>query len=171
MRFFLSQYLIASGCRSCKIILTLLWCFGFIWGVYVAACADNLASLMRACCDAGVSIVGLFFVPFLTFSISAAAVYCRIPLIVYLTGLCKSFLLGFCVCAVHFGFFRGGWMICALLLFTDIFTAPALFGFQLRYLQGVRKGFCRDSICCLCWFILVSMVDEAWIVPLLRDII
>ena len=171
MSFFSSQYLIASGRRSCKMVLTLMWCLGFVSGLCIAACADNLASLMRACCDAGVSIVGLFFVPFLPFLISAVAVYCHAPLIILLTGLCKSFLLGLCICVVQSGFSQGGLLICFLLLFTDILTAPALFWFQMRYLQGLRKGIVRDSILALMWFFAVSAVDRAWIVPLLRDII
>ena len=171
MRFFLSQNFVASSRRSCKMVLAVIWVLGLICGSFCAAGADNLSSLMRACCHAGVSIVGLFFVPFLPFLISAVAVYCHAPLIILLTGLCKSFLLGLCICVVHSGFSQGGLLICFLLLFTDILTAPALFWFQMRYLQGLRKGIVRDSILALMWFFAVSAVDRAWIVPLLRDII
>lgn len=171
MRFVIMPYFFASRSRSCKKLLVLLWTVGFFCGCSCAAGADNLASLMRACCHAGVSIVGLFFVPFLPFLISAVAVYCSAPLILLLTGLSKSFLLGFCVCAVYVAFSGGGWLISFLLLFTDIFTAPALFGYQIRCLRGGRKLICLDSLLTMLWFIAVSTVDRLWIVPLLREII
>lgn len=170
MRFRFSQYLVANSRRSCKLMLTFLWAVGFLCGCYCAACADNLASLMRACCDADVSIVGLFFVPFFPFLISAVAVYCSAPLIICLTGLCKAFLLGFCVCAVYFCFSGGGWLVCLLLLFTDIVTVPALFLFQFRAVCGTWKRTCRDGILALAWFAAVTAVDRIWIVPLLREI-
>ena len=171
MSFFFTRNLIALSRRSCKMILSFLWCFGFSCGILTAARADNLASLMLACCDAGVSIVGLFFVPFIPFLISAAAVYISAPLILYLTGLCKSFLLGFCVCAVCMGFSVGGWLMCLLFLFTDLLTAPALFWFQLRCVSGYTRDILRNGLFALLWFMAVSIVDCMWIVPLLRDII
>lgn len=170
MRFFLSQNFVASSRRSCKMVLAVIWVLGLICGSFCAAGADNLSSLMRACCHAGVSIVGLFFVPFLPFLISAAAVYCSAPLILYLASLCKSFLLGFCVSAVWSAFSSGGPVMSLLLLFTDIFTAPALFVFQLRHINGGRL-INRSVIFTLLWFAAVSAVDHLWILPLIRAII
>ena len=138
---------------------------------YEKAFTDNLASLMRACCDAGVSIVGLFLVPFFPFLISAVAVYCSTPLILYLTGLAKSFLFGFCACAVYTGSSGGGWLLCLLLLFTDLLTAPALFLFQLRCMYDDSKNVLRFGVFAVLWFMAVSAADYLWIVPLLRDII
>ena len=171
MRFFVSRHLIASDRRSCKLMLTVLWVFGFVCGSFCAAGADNLVSLMRACCDAGVSIVGLFFIPFFPFLISAAAVYCSAPLIMYLTGLTKAFLIGFCFFAVYSGFTGGGWLVCLLLMFTDLLTAPALFRFQYRAMCGSARSVCWDGILTLLWFAVVTVVDRLWIVPLLKEII
>ena len=171
MRLFFSQYSIASHRCSCKILLAFLWVIGFVCGCSCAACADNFVSLMRACCDAGVSIVGLFFVPFLPFLITAVAVYFSAPLIVYLTGLCKAFLLGFCFCAVHSGFSTGGWLVSLLLLFTDLVTVPALLWFQCCVVGASRKTVFKCGILALFWFVAVAAADYFWIVPLLRDII
>ena len=171
MRFLFSQYSIASRCHSCKKVLAFLWVVGFVCGCSCAACSDNLVSLMRACCNAGVSIVGLFFVPFLPFLITAAAVYCSAPLFVFLTGLCKSFLLGFCICAVYSGFSGGGWLVCLLLLFTDILTAPVLLWFQLRAVPGPGKNIRKCGVLAVAWFAAVSAADHIWIAPLLREII
>ena len=171
MMFFFSQYSIASRRCSCKMLLAFLWVVGFICGCLCAAGADNVASLMRACCVAGVSIVGLFLVPFLPFLITAAAVYFSAPFLVYLTGFCKAFLLGFCVCAVHSGFAEGGWLVSMLLLFTDMLTIPVLFWFQRCAVCNPGKGIIKCGALAFVWFAAVSAVDFFWIVPLLRDII
>ena len=171
MSFLFSQYSIASRRSSCKLILTFLWVIGFVCGCLCAACADNFTSLMRACCTAGVSIVGLFFVPFLPFLISAAAVYCSAPLFVYLTGFCKSILLGFCVCTVYSGFPGGGWLVSLLLLFTDVLTVPMLIWFQCCAVSNPCRGTFKRGILTFAWFAVVSAVDYFWIAPLLRDII
>lgn len=171
MSFLFSQNLVAHGRRSCKILLAFLWCFGFGSGVLMAARTDNIASLMLACCDAGVSIVGLFFVPFFPFLISAIAVYCSIPLLVYIIGLVKSFAIGFCFCAVSRAFAGGGWLISLLLMFTDLLTAPALFLFQLRVVTEEQQRILRHGVYALVWFVTVSLADYIWIAPLLRDTI
>ena len=171
MSFFLTQNLVAAGRHSCKMVLALLWCFGLICGASAAACTDIPVSLMRACCNAGVSIVGLFLIPFFPFMISAIAVYCSIPLLIYLCVLAKSFLLGFCAWALIGTFSVGGWLICLLLLFTDLLTAPALYFFQLRCLRGVVKDIISSGVYTVLWFVAVSLADYLWVVPLLRDII
>ena len=171
MSFFFPRNLVVASRRSCKFILSFLWSFGLFSGVSVAACADNPVSLMRACCTAGVSIVGLFFVPFLPFLISAAAVYCSAPLFVYLTGFCKSFLLGFCVCTVYSGFPGGGWLVSLLLLFTDVLTVTMLIWFQCCAVSNPCRGTFKRGILTFAWFAVVSAVDYFWIAPLLRDII
>ena len=126
---------------------------------------------MRACCDVGVSIVGLFLIPFFPFLISAIAVYCSIPLLIYICVLAKSFLIGFCAWALIGTFSVGGWLICLLLLFTDLLTAPALYLFQLQCLRGVVKDIISSGVYTLLWFVAVSLADFLWIAPLLRDII
>ena len=171
MSFFFTQNLVADSRRSCKMLLALLWCIGLICGISLAACTDTIASLMRACCDAGVSIVGLFFVPFVPFLISAIAVYCSIPLFIYVSGLAKSFLFGFCTCAVLAAFSDGGWLTCLLLLFTDLLTIPVLYLFQLRCLRDGVKDILSRGVYTVAWFAVVSSADYLWIAPLLRDII
>ena len=171
MRFDFVRNLIARHSRSCKIVLTVIWVLGFSCGISGAACADIPVSLMRACCESGVSIVGLFLVPFFPFLISAVAVYCSAPLILYLTGFCKSFLLGFFSCAVCSAFSGGGWLICLLLMFTDLFTAPAVLWFQLRQMNFCGKPDFRSGVFALLWFAAVSAVDYFCILPLLREII
>ena len=171
MRFLLWRNLTSVGRHSCKLVILILWTVGFWLGVCFAAYADNLTSLMRAFCDSGVSIVGLFLVPVLPFLISAVAIFRSALLILYLTCFCKSFLLGFSVCIVSSAFSGGGWLICFLLLFTDLLTVPALFLFQLRGAQRCGRLIWRDVVIAVLWFAAVSSVDRLWILPFLREII
>lgn len=170
MYFFFPRKLIESGRRSCKMILIIFWCIGFAGGTVAAAGAGNLTSLMRACCDSSVSIVGLFLVPFFPFLISAVAVYFSLPWLLCLTALCKMFSFGFCTCAVAVGFAEAGWLICLLLLFTDLCTLPVLCWFQFRHSAGGRRILWKDVLCPIVWFLAVCAVDRIWIVPLLIDI-
>ena len=171
MNFFFPLTLNAASRYSCKIPVTLTWCIGLICGIFVAACTDNIASLMRACCNAGVSIVGLIIVPLFPFLFSAIAVYCSSPLLLRLTGFCKSFLLGFNICAVYSVFSGGGFLICLLLLFTDLLTSPTILLFQLRCTKWRSKELLQGCISALTWFFAVIAVDYTWVAPLLRDII
>ena len=171
MRIHFPTNLIAVSHSSCKFVILLLWTLGFLCGIFSAASADNLSSLMLTCCDAGVSIVGLIIVPFFPFLFSAIAVFCSSPLLLYLTGFCKSFLLGFSIRAVFIVFSGGGLLICTLLLFTDLLTTPAIFLFQLRCANRHSKRLLQSCISVLIWFLTVIAVDYTWITPLLRDII
>ena len=171
MRFPVWRNLTSVRQHSCKFVILILWTVGFWLGVCFAAFADNLTSLMRAFCEESVSIVGLFLVPFFPFLISAVAVFLSASLILYLTCFCKSFLLGFSVCIVSSAFSGGGWLICALLLFTDLLTVPALLLFQLRCAQRCGRQIWRDALIAALWFAAVSAVDRLWILPFLREII
>lgn len=170
MRYLFPQKVIGCGGRSCKMILILIWCIGFTGGAVVAADAGNLTSLMRACCESGVSIVSLTLVPLFPFLLSAVAVYFSCHWLLYLTALAKMFSFGFCACAVTGAFGGAGWLIRSLLLFTDFCTVPVLCWFQLRYLSLCRRRFWADTFGCIFWFLGVCAVDRIWIVPLLRGI-
>ena len=163
--------LMEDGRRSCKMSLILCWLIGIWSGVLVAAGADDIVSLMRACCYASVSIVGLLFIPLFPFLISAVAVYFSLPRLLCFTAFMKSFFFGFCTCVVFKGFGTAGWLVWPMLQFTDLLTLPVLCRFQLRHF-GVRStGFCRDGIAATLWFLAVAAADWLWVAPLLRDII
>lgn len=163
--------LMEASRRSCKSHLILFWLVGFGSGVFTAAGADNIVSLMRACCDAGVSIVGLLLVPLFPFLISAVAVYFSLPWLLCLTAFLKSFLSAFCACAVFLVFKGAGWLILPMLQFTDLMTLPVLYRFQSRHISGQRARVIQESIVSLLWFLAVSLTDLLWVTPLLKDII
>lgn len=157
--------------RSCKLFLILCWLIGLWCGIFVAAGADNIVSLMRACCDAGVSIVGLLFIPLFPFLISAVAVYFSLPWLLCLTAFFKSLLSVFCTCVIFRAFKGAGWLIWPMLQFTDLLTLPVLCRFQLRRICSQRTGFIREVAVSLGWFLAVALTDWLWVAPLLRDII
>ena len=171
MRFFFPQKVMVCGGRSCKMILLFCWIIGSLCGAVVASGADSISSLVRACCDASVSTVGLLMVSFLPFLFSAVAVSFSLPWLLRLIALLKAFCFSFCAVIVLGEFGTAGWLCCLLLLFTDILTLPLLCRFQLRHCSAVCRFFLLVFCACLIWSLIVCMVDRSWVVPLLRDII
>ena len=163
--------LIDANLRSCKFTLILCWSIGFGCGILSAAGADDIVSLMRACCDASVSIVGLLFIPLFPFLISAVAVYFSLPWLLFLTAFLKSFLSSFCACAIFRVFKGAGWLVLPMLQFTDLLTLPVLCRFQFRHICGQKTGVIREGTMSLAWFMAVVLTDWLWVAPLRRDII
>ena len=170
MRYIFPTKLIGRCRRSCKIILAALWCAGLICGISAAACAGILPSLMRACCQSRVSIVSLLFVPLLPFLFSAFAVFISCPRLVCFVGFLKAFSFGLCLRAVSAAFGSAGWLVCSLLLFTDCVTMPALFWFWLRHADGNISSLGKDSLICTTWFLLIAIIDSAYVTPMLIQI-
>ena len=171
MVLLIPQKMMDCSRRSCNFFLIFLWCIGFACGANLARRTGNFVSLMRACCESRVSIVGLVTVPFLPFLFSAVAVYLSSLPLLYLTAFFKTFSFGFCIFAVTRSFGSAGWLIRFLLLFTDICTLPVLLRFQYVQSRLGRKNFWRNSICCALYFVGVCLIDQIWIATLLRDII
>lgn len=165
------QKLMDYSRRSCKLFLVIVWLTGFGSGIYTAAHADSLISLMRACCDAGVSIVGLLFVPFFPFLISAYAVYFSQPWLLRAVAFIKSFLFACCSCIVLKAFGAAGWLLWPMLQFTDLMTLPLLCRFQIRHFRERAEGFYKDAVLTLLWFCGIALADWLWVAPMLRDII
>ena len=161
------------GCRhrSCNFLLAACWCAGFAGGFFLAADAGSYYSLMRACCNSRVSIVNLLIVPCFPFLISAIAVYFSSRLLLCLCAIFKMFCCGFCLSVVGQSFPGVGFLVCILLMFTDILTVPVLCRFQwLGNLRG-RKHLFRHAALCLIWFAGVCAADYVWVMPLLREIL
>lgn len=165
------QKLMEHSRRSCKTFLVLIWLTGFGCGIFTAAHADSLVSLMRACCDAGVSIVGLLFVPILPFLISAYAVYFSLPWLLCVIAFIKSFLFACCSYLVMSAFDAAGWLLWPMLQFTDLMTFPLICRFQFRHFHERAEGFYTDAALSLLWFCVIALADWLWVAPMLRDII
>lgn len=161
------------GCRhcSCRFLLIACWCAGVAGGVLGASNTGSFLSLMRMCCESRVSIVNLLIIPCFPFLISAIAVYFDLYPILLLCAVFKLFCFSFCACITLLSFHSAGYLICILLLYTDILTTPVLCRFQwLGYLRG-RVHFYRNTLLCLLWFVGVCVSDYIWIAPLLREIL
>lgn len=171
MRYIFPVKLIGQNCRSCRKSLVVFWCVGLICGIFTAAGAGNLSSLMRACCHSRVSIVGLMFVPTLPFLFSAVAVYFSFPRLLYPIGFLKAFSFGFCLQAVSSAFGSAGWLMRFLLLFTNCMTIPVLCWFWLRHVDGNTGNWIRDTLICCGLFLITAILDHSWITPLVYQII
>ena len=150
-----------------RISLHLFWIMGLLCGGLLALFADNPASLMRM--PRHLSIVGLLLIPLFPFLISAFAVYLSRPRLIYAVCFLKAFC--FCACAVMIRTACGsaGWLMQALLLFTDGLTTPVLYWFWLRCLDG--SDAVRSAWVCAGLFAMTAAVDWEWIAPFLNQIL
>lgn len=171
MRYIFPAKLIGRNRRSCKMILILVWCGGLLLGALGASGASNsINSLMRACVDSRVTIVGLLSVPLLPFLFSAVAVYLSISWLIYPIGFVKAFCFGFCACAVTIAYGSAGWLMMYLLLFTDCLTLPVLCWFWIRHVDGNKGRLWGDGVACMLWFVLIGSFDFWVVLPLLDKI-
>ena len=147
--------------------LHLVWVTGLLCGGLFTLLADIPASLMRM--PGHLSIVGLLLIPLFPFLISASAVYLSCPRLIHVVCFFKAFC--FCACAVMIRAACGsaGWLVQALLLFTDGLTTPVLYWFWLRCLEG--SDAVRSAMGCLGLFAVTAAVDLKWIAPFLNQIL
>jgi len=171
LRFIYTSKVIERSHCSCKNILRILWCGGLICGIMAAACAGNLTSLMLTFCQNRVSIVSLLIVPLFPFLISAFAVFYFDFRFLYPVCFLKAFSLGFTARLVMDAFGSAGWLVCGMLLFTDIMTAPALLYAWLRFAERNRSVYPKVCIGCIAWFVIIVLSDHGLIAPLLKQIL
>lgn len=157
---------------ACKFWLLLLWCAGLILGVFFACQADDSTILMmRSAASAPVSISGLLVVFLLPFLLSASAVYLSQPLLLLATAFAKAFSFGFCAYAVDSAFRSAGWLMCLLLMFSDLCFLPVLMWFWLRHITGNRRSADVDLAVCAAIAVCIGLFDYCIVSPFLAMVL
>ena len=154
-----------------RIFLALCYCAGLLMGSIVAAQAqESIASWMRTAEFQRVSIVSLLSVTCLHFLISAAAVLIAQVRLFYPVCFLKAFSFGFCAGGVYLVFGSAGWLVCGLLLFTDLCSMPLLYLFWQRYIDGSRRLVLTDAVLPASLLFLIGSLDHCIITPFLMKI-
>lgn len=155
-----------------RIFLALCYCAGLLMGSIVAAQAqESIASWMRTAEFQRVSIVSLLSVTCLPFLISALAVMISQTWLLFPICFLKAFCFGFCATGVSCVFGSAGWLVCGLLLFTDLCSMPLLIFWWLRYLDGLRRLRFSDTALTASLLFLIGSLDHCVISPFLAGII
>lgn len=156
---------------TCICFFVLLWCFGFLGGLLSAwHSAEAFSSLFHMAAGQCVSIVGALVVTVLPFFLALFAIRISDHLLLFVCFL-KSFLLGFSLFATLLIFQSAGWLVCLLLLFSDICIAPLFCWFVLHHFleRDHTVGFALLIFILL--LALIACVDCCLISPFLAMLI
>lgn len=149
------------------LIIVLSLISGFTLAIVLASILEeSFLFLMRTAASSRVSIVGLFSVSYLPFLFSAFAVYIRKPKLVLIVLIMKAFLFVFCGLSCIAAFPSGGWMIRALLQFSDFLLLPVLCWFAVRHMTG-HGSLNKDFSFCTALFVIAGSLDYCVVSPFL----
>ena len=158
--------------RKPLISLAVCWCFGLGLGCAAGwSGGDSFISWMRTADFSGVSIVSLFLSLFLPFLFSAFAVSIQQNWIIFSLAFVKCFSFGFCAAGVVRCFGRGGWLICSMLLFSDLVVLPWCALFFGRCLGDVKRFGKWECACFAALVFLVVTIDRCFITPFLASLL
>lgn len=150
-------------------LLALSWLLGLVCGGWVFRIAgSDLPSLMLLACQGQLSIVGLLSSALLALLFSALAVYFSLPGLVLVPAFIKAFLISWFFCGIYSAFGTAGWLVCLLLMFTDLCSGVLLFAYSRRFISGERRYFPELSCLCAVLGCLTAAVDYSFVAPLLR---
>lgn len=147
MNRFFSVFEPAFSCRNPRCFLALNWVSGLFLGALISVSAgESIASLMRALLCGDMSIVGLLFVGFLPFLITAIAVYFSKSMLLYSAVFCRAFLCAYVAVGLVMTFRTAGWLFCLLCLFCDYVQLPLLWFCWLQVSSGEGAAFLHRII-------------------------
>lgn len=150
-------------------ILAFSWLSGLGAGALVFRFADDISvSLMRSAAESPVSIVGLLICTLLPFLFTAFAVYLSLPRLLIPISFCKAFAYAYVSCAVLTAFGTAGWLVRALLLFSDTCCAGLLYGCWMRCLSGTYVVSPAGIVLYGAFASIAALLDFGFFAPLLR---
>lgn len=153
------------------VFLSFFWLSGLVLGAMLSLSHIFYSSLMRSALYMPVSIVNLASSVFLSFIISAFAVYTHRYCVVYFVCFAKSASFGFCMTCLHTMFGIRSWIVCFLLLSSDALYQCGLFWFWLRSDNGNNFRFRHDFNVCAVLAVCSILLNYMWFIPILGQII
>ena len=152
-------------------LLACAWFLGLISGVLISLSAsDILFPTMRAAISSCVSISGLLSAILLPLLFSAFAVYVSNYRLLIPIAFMKAFLFSFLGTGILASFGSAGWLIRALLMFSDIAILPLMWWYWLSALSGSENMAARSAAAFLS-AILIGSLDYCVISPFLANLI
>lgn len=100
--------------------LAFFWTFSFSVGFILGSKLSPLfSSLMLSASKSTMSIVGWLMIHVLPLIISVIAIHFKASFLIIPIAIIKGFFFGYILSLVFLSFGYGGWLVCALLLFSD----------------------------------------------------
>ena len=158
--------------RYCALLLALCWLAGIVSGILLAAVADtSIGSLMCRAVYSPVSIVGIFSILLLPFLFSALAVYIFKPWLLYVIAFFKGISVSYVACGMLLAFSSEGWLLCQLLMFSDLVGLPLLFWYWLCHLGRECEYSSARSFFVFSLLFLIGSIDICCVSPFLAKLI
>ncbi len=159
-------------CKSWIYFLAIPWVVGLLLGSILFLSVDGVpASLMHSVLFSELSISGLLTVVLLPLLFAAFAVYISQPIVLYLVVFFKAFTFAFILTGYLVTFVPSGWLICGMLMFSDIVVVPFFWYFLL---QIDRCDYCslrRNSAGYLICAAVIVLFDYCFIMPFWAELI
>lgn len=172
MARFLHRMYTSHYCNPAPYILAFFWFCGILFGIrFSYTSAGLLASLMRSFLYDSVSIVGLVFLTFFPFLLSAFAVSISGRMLVYPIAFCKGCVFAFVSMGIFLCYGCAGWLIRLFLCFSDLLSLPLLYWFWLRLLGGDNSSAIRDGFAFLIPVFCIGSIDMCLVAPFFADLI
>lgn len=150
------------------LLLAFFTCTGAVLGVAVSySLGPSFFLLMRRIASSHASIVGLMLSSFFPFLITVAALCLSKPCLFLPVSLFKAFSYTLVMCSVRIEFLQAGWLVSALLLFSDTASIVALYWFWTRNIHGFARSAVTDLICCSATIMFAAIIDYIWVSPFL----
>lgn len=129
-----------SRCRNPAWILAFSWVCGLSFGLFLASrMHGDYSSLMRTVITNRVSIVGLLIILLFPFILSVVAIHFSRTGFLYLLSAGKGICFSFCVYLIMAEFSSSGWLLCRLLLFSELCILPPLFYLWIKCIEGGKQ--------------------------------
>ena len=152
--------------------LAICWIAGLLLGTAYGNRADQASILlMRVAASCHMSIVGLFLILCFPLLFSAFAVYIHRPHWLVVISFFKAFLFASCSAILGTVFSTAGWLVRALLQFSDICTLPLFYWFCTRNIAGQKATTWIDLLICLAAITVLGIFDFCVISPFLVKLI
>ena len=157
--------------RYRRILLTV---FLFTCSIVGFLCARDsqvlIASLMRGCFTASVSIVCSTFIILLPFfAVILAALYNR-PIVMAAACVLKVFSFVFSTTGILMTYPSSGFLVCGLLMFTDTICVFLLLRLTIRYINGFPFDSVKEILRNMVLLIGISVLEKLYITPFLTVI-
>ena len=161
----------AKSRKSFAVLLAFAWFAGLLVGAIVALSADpSFFSLMRLMPCRPVSIIGLMLPVFLPFLFTAIAVYLSYDQLLIPAAFFKALLLSMLAVGVWITYGHGGWIIAALLFFSDFLSSGFFLWLWYSVIAGKRALLYR-FVCTFLVLLSVRFFDRVCITPFLLNLL
>ena len=151
-----------------QILFSMVWIAGILCGSFIAyQASDTYLLLMRGAANSPVSFTGLLAAVLLPFFFVTFSINISRPKLIYLICFLKTCIFMITAHTVMLSYGSAGWLIRALLQFTDTASLGLLCWFAYRHLDGSRERLWSDLGLCLICTACLGCIDYCYVSPFL----